>query len=407
MDKTSNRLRTLAIISILVLAGTAYLLYSPDTQIPDEKTTTMSLRRDGKLLNIDISHRQYDVFWVKPDEEVFLRLMFNLDVKGAGGSFALKTIPSKSSDEGTEFNIELGKLPPTCTMGIQYIPSDAQGIAGEDMVQFAIVALLKGGAEDWTVENPKVTMNNLALEFSEDLGNQSTPLISMGVEADLLNETQYTDWMNSLNPPVNQVSASNPSVRSMTTYDSANVTDQSYEILFSVQVDDIDGLQDIASVSVLLPNGTAIPLQDEGTGLEYHPAGDGEYFTILKVGNPVTGNFTFQVIDGEGHTAENTTSLDEWPQPLDWVSPGPGEALNITTTKLVFNSSQTSLNDFTITLGNETTKFEGFWSKASNSTHLEYDGNIQLQTGAFWWTLLAESEKGNIVQAYTEFAILE
>lgn len=407
MDKNSNRLKTLVIVGILVLAGTAYLLYIPDTQISDEKTTTMSLRRDGKLLTIDISHRQYDTLLIRPHEEAFLRLLFDLDVKGSGGSFTLKTIPSESSEKGTEFNIELGKLPPTCTMGIQYIPTDAQGIAGEDTVQFAIVAFLKGGAEDWTVENPKVTMNNLALEFAEDLGNLSTPLLSMSVEAELLNETQYTEWTNSLNSPVTEVSASSPSVRSMTTYDSANVTDQSYEILFSVQVDDIDGLQDIAGVSVLLPNGTAIPLRDEGLGLEYHPAGDGEYFNILKVENPVNGSFTFQVMDGEGHIAENTTSLDEWLQPFDWVSPGPGETLNITTTKLVFNSSKTSLNEFTITLGNETTKFEGFWSIDTNSTLVEYNGNIQLQTGAFWWTLLAESDEGNFVQVYTEFAILE
>jgi len=257
------------------------------------------------------------------------------------------------------------------------------------------------------VNNPKVTIKNLVLEFDEGLPNWSSPMILMNVEANLLNETQYYEWLDPFTSPQQEIQIHDSTVTSIVNYNTANKTDLKYELIFNAWVTDSDGLHDIANVTVTYPDGTVILLQDEGEGWGYHPAGDGEYFNVTNVNHPITGTFTFQVSDRDGHTAQTTAFLDEWLQPHDWLRPGSHEIVNITETNLIFNSSETDLQNFTINLGNVTVKDKGFWSVAANSSLVEYDGDVPLQTGEYWWTLSAESKKGNKIHAFTEFEIVK
>jgi len=256
------------------------------------------------------------------------------------------------------------------------------------------------------VNTPKVTVKNLVLEFSEGLPNRSSPMVLMNVEASLLNETQYNEWLNSFTPPRQEIQIHDPIVRSIVEYDTANKTDQRYGLIFTAWVTNSDGLDDIANVTVTYPDDIVILLQDEGEGYGYHPAGDGEYFNVADVNYTITGIFTFEASDLDGHSAQAIASLDEWLQPFDWVRPASHEIVNITETNLTFNSSETDLQNFVINLGNTTVK-EGFWSVTANSTQVEYDGETSLLTGEHWWTLSAESEKGNKIQAYTQFEIVK
>lgn len=402
-----TRSKFIAIAGIVIIAAAMLTLNPSNDKSPNEKTTTLNLRTSGNSTYIDISHRHYTTIELEEYEETYLRLLFNIEVKGSKNNFTLKTIKTNLGFEGTGFNIELGKLPRYCSMSLQYVLTDTQGAAGNDTVQFAVVSLLRGGSNDWTVNNPKVTIKNLVLEFDEGLPNWSSPMILMNVEANLLNETQYYEWLDPFTSPQQEIQIHDPTVTSIVNYNTANKTDLKYELIFNAWVTDSDGLHDIANVTVTYPDGTVILLQDEGEGWGYHPAGDGEYFNVTNVNHPITGTFTFQVSDRDGHTAQTTAFLDEWLQPYDWLRPGSHEIVNITETNLIFNSSETDLQNFTINLGNVTVKDEGFWSVASNSSLVEYDGDVPLQTGEYWWTLSAESKKGNEIHAFTEFEIVK
>jgi len=309
-------------------------------------------------------------------------------------------------DEGTDFNIELEKLPKYCSMGLQHVLTDTHGAVGNDTVQFAVITFLRAGSNDWTVNDPKFTIKNLVLEFDKSLPNRSSPMVLMNVETSLLNETQYIEWMDIFNPPRQEIQVYDPTVRSIVEYDTANKTNLTYGLIFNVWITNSDGLDDIANVTVTYPDGTVIPLKDEGDGWGYHPAGDGEYFNVADINYTITGTFTFKASDDDGNSAQTTAILGEWLKPFDWVRPASQEIVNITETNLTFNSSDTILQNFTINLGNATVK-EGFWSVASNSTQAEYDGDTPLLIGEYWWTLSAESEKSNKIQAFTEFEIIK
>jgi len=401
-----TRSKLVAIASIVIIAATILTLNPFNNQSSNEKTTTLNLRTSGNSTYIDISHRQYMTIELKEHEETYLRLLFNIEVRGPKNNFTLRTVETNQDSEGTDFNVELDKLPKYCSMGLQHVLTDTQGTVGNDTVQFAVATFLKAGSNDWTVNNPKVTVKNLVLEFSEGLPNRSSPMVLMNVEASLLNETQYNEWLNSFTPPRQEIQIHDPIVRSIVEYDTANKTDQRYGLIFTAWVTNSDGLDDIANVTVTYPDDIVILLQDEGEGYGYHPAGDGEYFNVADVNYTITGIFTFEASDLDGHSAQAIASLDEWLQPFDWVRPASHEIVNVTETNLTFNSSETDLQNFVINLGNTTVK-EGFWSVTANSTQVEYDGETSLLTGEHWWTLSAESEKGNKIQAYTQFEIVK
>jgi hypothetical protein len=401
-----TRSKLMAIASIFIIAATMLMLNPPNDQSSDEKTTTLNLRTSGNSTYIDVSHRQYMTIELEKHEEIYLRLLFDIEVRGPKNNFTIRTVETNLGFEGTDFNVELDKLPKYCSMGLQHVLTDTQGAVGNDTVQFAVITFLRAGSNDWTVKDPKVTVKNLVLEFDESLLNRSSPMVLMNVEASLLNETQYVEWLGLYTPPQQEIQIHDATVRSIVNYDTANNTDLMYGLIFNAWVTNSDGLDDIANVTVTYPDGTVIPLQDEGEGWGYHPAGDGEYFNIAGVNYTITGTFTFEVSDWDGHSAKTTEFLDEWLQPFDWVRPASQEIVNVTETDLIFNSSETDLQNFVINLGNTTVK-EGFWSIAANSTHVEYDGDIPLPTGEYWWTLSAESEKGNKIQAYTQFEIVK
>lgn len=151
---------------------------------------------------LDIAHRYYNKVDLKANEEAYMKFSFDLLVQDAEEiSYALTTTPNGAEIDGTGFDVELDDLPQDCQMSLKYVLTDTEGSGVSDGVQLAVVAYLRAGAKGWRITNPKVTLSNLALEFSELLPYWISPSVLMDVEVSRMTGVEYSQWLSSVTPP--------------------------------------------------------------------------------------------------------------------------------------------------------------------------------------------------------------
>ncbi len=200
-----------------------------------------------------------------------------------------------------------------------------------------------------------------------------------------------------------------PRVRSNVVYNTDNQENMHYRLIFSVWVS-IENDADIDYVKVTYPNAFELTLEDEGSGWGRHEADDGEYFAVVDIDEPITGDFTFEFSDLEGNTAQITATLDEWLPPLDWVSPGSWAELpagDITFEWHIPVEDPIVIDYYGFRLG---TEYDGneFWEKSLTEPQVTYSAlPYEGYYGTYFWWVLAESEKGNSVHAVTKFNLIE
>lgn len=117
-------------------------------------------------------------------------------------SFLLTATSLIEEYDGAQVEVEIAQLPTGCTLGTKYILTDTWGTEDDPDLQFAVIAKLQAGDAGWDLADPKVTINNLIINFIPGVSYWNTPLVLMTVDETLLTETQYLDWENSISSPM-------------------------------------------------------------------------------------------------------------------------------------------------------------------------------------------------------------
>jgi hypothetical protein len=186
-------------------------------------------------------------------------------------------------------------------------------------------------------------------------------------------------------------------------------TSRRYRLFVETWVDDPQGLDDIADVTLTFPDGTAYSLLTEGE--PHHPQADNHISVGLWIGSPLTGEFAFTATDKAGHSAQKTIVVDEWLPLPENVSPQPGA---------VFRSGEPLTCDFQIP--DSSIRITGYqaaivvfqhdgevdrrWDKSVSKLPMVYDGP-PLPAGEYNWLVIYATRKGNDIHLVVPFTVVE
>jgi len=196
----------------------------------------------------------------------------------------------------------------------------------------------------------------------------------------------------------------NPSVRTNIVYNTGNEEDLCYRLILSVNAFDLSGANGITSVTVTLPDDQIVQLFDEFYGWGEHPAGDGEYFNVIEVLEPLVGTYTFTVSSQADSTSVSTEHYT-WLPIFSYTSPSEGSVLS-TLGPYVFEwatpMAPSDIESYSLSLGYRGQEHPGFYEVTTSDTTYTYDD--PLPEGEYWWFIIVNDHDGNSVHAATNFS---